>query len=170
MVENPDGTTTVTYTVNLSNTGEQNLTGLSLTDNIDTILASPDLYTPSTTADATSGVLSVGPVVVEADTGLPIGTLTTNSAFDGGTDTEVFATNAALLSPGDEISVELVVLIDPNTADSSSSFINSVSATTEDEFELPVTVISDSGPVSIRPFDPAPVSYTHLTLPTILRV
>ncbi|MEP4246579.1 beta strand repeat-containing protein, partial [Tateyamaria sp.] len=149
VVNNPDGTITATYKVDISNTGEQNLSGLSLVDNIDAILASPDLFTPSTTADSTTGVISVGPVVIETDTGLPIGTLATNPAFDGGSDAEVFAANAALLSPGDAVSVEVVVLIDANTSGSDESFLNSISVTTEDEFELPVVVDSTSDPVAI---------------------
>ena len=114
---NADGSVAVTYTITIENTGDQVLTGVQLTDDLDTIFSGAyDAFIPSTTATTTGGVTAIdAAATIVTDTGSAIGTISTNTAFDGGTDTNIFATNTASLDPGDEISVTYTMHIEPNT-------------------------------------------------------
>ena len=58
---NADGTVSVTYTVNIENTGKQIVKDIVLTDDLDTLFATPyDGYTPSTITTTTGGVTCIG--------------------------------------------------------------------------------------------------------------
>jgi len=153
VVENADGSATVTYTVNLLNDGEQQLTGIQITDNLDGVFASPyDGFIPSTAANTSGGVLSIGATAtIITDTGVPIGTLPTNPSFDGGTDTNVFdPTNVNILDPDDEISVTFSIRVEPNLTSGDAAFANDVAASTTDEFNLEVSETQSSDPVTPR--------------------
>ena len=139
--------------MNLENTGGQDLTGIELTDDLDTIFSGAyDAFIPSTAGTTTGGITALdASATIVTDTGTAIGTLSTNSTFDGGTDTNLFATNTAVLNPGDEISVTYTILVEPNTTGASVDFTNAVDATATDAFDLDTTDNATSAAVTIAP-------------------
>ena len=156
-VENADGSVSVTYTVNLENTGGQILTGIELTDDLDMIFSGAyDGFIPSTAATSTGGVTALdASAAIITDTGAVIGTLSTNSAFDGGTDTNLFAANTASLDPGDEISVSYTIHVEPNTTGAPVDFTNSVNITAMDAFGFETTASGTSSSVTIGGASPS---------------
>lgn len=150
-VVNADGSVTVTYTATIENSGDQVLTGLQMTDNLDSLFAAPyDAFIPSTSADATGGVTAVdATATIIADTGGSIGTIATNSNFDGGADTNIFAVNTAELDPGDVVSVTFTILLEANSDTSPDDFTNSLTVTMTDEFNLDIESIATSNAVTV---------------------
>ena len=156
--ENSDGTTDVSYTISIENTGDQYLTDLSLTDDLDSVFSGPyDAFTPSTVADMGGGVIAQDLVAtVVTDTGNPIGDLTINAAFNGGSDINLFDPASAIdLDPGDEITLTFTIKLNPNETGSDVTFANDITATMTDEFLLPTTSNTVSAPVNIPNIDPS---------------
>ena len=152
---NADGTTDVSYTLNVENTGGQTLTGLNLTDDLDAVFSGAyDAFTPSTTANTSGGVITLdGAATIITDNGAPIGNLATNTSFNGGADINVFnPSNSISLDPNDEVSVTFVIRLNPNESGSNASFLNSINVSATDEFLLPVTSSSASAPVVVTQF------------------
>ena len=157
VVQNADGTTDVSYTINVENTGDQLLTGLSLTDDLDTVFStSYDAFTPSTSADISGGVIAQDAVAtIITDSGNPIGSLATNLSFNGGSDINLFnPSNTISLDQGDEIALTFVIHLNANETGSDATFTNVIDVTMTDEFSLPVTSNSSSSPVEIAPVQP----------------
>ena len=158
VIANPDGTTTVTYTVLIENTGQQNLTGILLTDEIDSLFAAPyDAFTPSTDANTSGGIVAIDAnAQILTDNGAPIGVFPTNPNFDGGSDVNVFdPANTTVLSPGDQIQVTLSILLNANTTGAPASFVNAVEISSTDEFFLPVDEPASAAPIEAADATPS---------------
>ncbi len=158
VVENTDGSTSVTYTITSENTGEQVLTGLTITDDLDTVFSgSYDGFIPSTASVSTGGVTALDSVAtILVDTGSPIGTFPTNPSFNGGSDINIFdPSNAVALDPGDRIQVSVTLLVEPNLTGATANFLNEVIVTSTDEFLLPTDGSTTSAPLDIPTLTPS---------------
>jgi len=158
VTSNPDGSSNVTYTITLENTGLQNLTGLQLTDNLDSVFSSPyDGFIPSTATDSSGGVLALDPTVtIVADAGTPLGTIPTNTGFNGGSDINILdPANTILFEPGDQIEVTFQMRVEPNNTGGAASVTNSVAVSSTDEFGLVLDASNTSGAVNIADSTPS---------------
>lgn len=112
---NSDFTFDVEYTVLLQNTGDVDITALSLFDDI--AMQTGAAFTPSTAADTTGGVLSGPTVVISTDAGpanLVLPNL--NAAYHGGAQ-NLFDASSGYLGVGDIIEVRFSIRLDPTAID-----------------------------------------------------
>ena len=169
VVANADGSTSVTYTITAENTGEQSLTGLVITDDLDTVFNAPyDGFIPSTASVSTGGVTAIDAfATILTDTGNPIGSFPTNPSFNGGSDVNIFdPSNTTILDPGDRIQVSLTLLVEPNTSSASVGFVNEVEVTATDEFMLSTGGTTASDPINF-PSISADLSLTKTNTPSV---
>jgi len=112
---NQDFTFDVEFTILLQNTGDVDLTALSLFDDIGAQTGAA--FTPSTAANSTAGILT-GPTVTIATDAAPTGTVlpVLNSSYDGGAQ-NIFDGNSGGLGVGDIIEVRFSVRLDPTAID-----------------------------------------------------
>jgi len=112
---NSDFTFDVEYTVLLRNTGNVDLSSLSLFDDISTQTGAA--FSPSTASNSRGGILT-GPTVSVLSDALPTGaaTPTLNASYDGGAQ-NVFDGTSGALGVGDTIEVKFSVRIDPTAID-----------------------------------------------------
>lgn len=156
--ENPDGTTDVTYQVNIENTGFQDLDNLSITDALDSIFSTPiDIFVPSTTATTTGGVIALdATATVVTDLGPTLDPIATNPDFDGGGNIEILLQvdpntqpQTPTLSPGDEISVQFTIRLFPNDGAQDLVFVNSADISVLDDFNVPLQAAAPAPGVTI---------------------
>ncbi len=127
VVDNLDGTFTVTFTIELANTGNSDLSNVQATDDLNAT------FPPS------SSVVSVTtPVTLVVGTG----TLAANPSYDGDGDTDLLIAAGSTLDVGDAGEITFDVTFDPGNL---SSFTNTVVA--EGESTLAV-IVGDTGDAS----------------------
>ncbi|WP_369049530.1 DUF4347 domain-containing protein, partial [Tenacibaculum sp. UWU-22] len=131
---NPDGTFDVVYTITVQNTGDVNITALTLSDNLTLINQLGSAFTPSSASDSTGGVL-VAPVVAlekKDETSNSVAP-TANAGYDGGiANSGLLLGTDGLLAPGDKFTVTFTVRVDPHASGAPSPLQNTAVASGKD--------------------------------------
>ena len=137
-VSNGDGTSTITVTLRVQNSGTVPLSDLSLTEDLADQFGGALISTTSPTIDATLAPTSTIPSTL------------INSAWVGDTSLDLFdpAEMSELLTPGEEFSITFDVTVDPDLLDDNSDFLTNTADVTgvgENFDGNPVTVSDQSG-------------------------
>ena len=137
-VSNGDGTSTITVTLRVQNSGTVPLSDLSLTEDLADQFGGALISTTSPTIDATLAPTSTIPSTL------------INSAWVGDTSLDLFdpAEMSELLTPGEEFSITFDVTVDPDLLDDNSDFLTNTADVTGvgQNFDgNPVTVSDQSG-------------------------
>ncbi len=142
-VQNDDGTLDLAFTLLIENTGNVDITNLSVTDDLVGQLGSAFSASPATVMN--SGVL-VAPVVSEIlDAGidnlaLPAG----NSGFDGSASSNI-VNGSSYLGVGDRVQIVFTIRINPYAAGAPATLANTATVTGADPSGATTTDNSDSG-------------------------
>ncbi len=121
-VSNGDGTSTITVTLRVENTGTVDLTNLSLNEDIDDQFGDALVSTTLPTIDATLAPTS----------NIPAGLI--NAGWVNDTSQDLFnpAVATELLAPGEEFSVTFDVTVDPDLLDDDSDYLTNTATVTGD--------------------------------------
>jgi uncharacterized repeat protein (TIGR01451 family) len=132
-IDNGDGTSTITVTLTIDNSGTVDLTNLSLTEDLATQFGSAFI-------SATTPTITGGPF--NALSNVPASLI--NSAWSGDTSLDVFDATQTneLLVAGDEFEIQFDVIVDPDLIDDDSDYLQNTATISGDGQNFDGTTIS----------------------------
>ena len=132
-VSNANGTSTITVTLRIANTGTVDLGNLSLSEDLETQFGAA--YISATTPTISIGTTNPGSYIPAA---------LINGSWNGDTSQDVFAVaeTGEMLVAGDDFSIEFDVVVDPDLLDDDSDYLTNTATISGDGTNFDGTVIS----------------------------